>query len=293
VVPPHRPASRRNRLLTVDRDRTVAVAMVRDEEDVIESTVAHMLAEVDAVLVADNLSTDSTREKLELLAAGAEGRLVVVDDLEPGYHQSEKMTALAHRARIELAAEWVVPFDADEWWYSPFGRIADVLADVAPQWLVVPAPLFDHVATGEDDPHELDPVRRLRWRRRNRNPLPKVAARFRSDLVIAQGNHDAIFRGRGTYFDELLVVRHFPYRSVEQLVRKVRNGAAAYRAAGDSLPEAFGAHWRQWGDLLDAQGEEAIAELFRKWYYRANPLRPITIEDELQPPLLLDPAPGS
>ena len=47
----------------------VAVTMVRDEEDVIRSTVAHMLDEVDAVIVADNLSTDRTREILDDLLA--------------------------------------------------------------------------------------------------------------------------------------------------------------------------------------------------------------------------------
>lgn len=274
--------------------RTIAVAMVRDEEDVIGSTVAHMLDEVDAVIVADNLSTDGTRDILEDMArAFGPDRLRVVNDPDPRYMQSEKMTALALRARLDLSAEWVLPFDADEWHYSPFGRIADVLADVAPQWLVIPAPLFDHVATGKDDPTELDPIRRLLWRRRDRNPLPKVAARWREDLVIAQGNHDAIYRGRGTYFDELLVVRHFPYRSPEQLIRKVRNGAAAYAAAGDALPQSFGAHWRQWGGILEAHGEEAIEELFRKWYFRVRPDRAHTIEDEEQPPLIRDPAPGS
>lgn len=263
--------------------------MVRDEEDVIGATVAHMLEQVDAVIVADNLSTDRTREILDELAAG-DPRLVVVDDLDPAYRQSEKMTALGRRARLELGAEWVVPFDADEWWYSPFGRIADVLDDVAPQWLVIPAPLFDHVATGED-PDVADPIARLGWRRLDRAPLPKVAARWREDLVIAQGNHDAHYTGRATRFDELLVVRHFPYRSVEQLVRKVRNGAAAYRAAGDSLPASFGAHWRQWGELLEQRGEEAIAELFRTWYYRPDPRIEHRIGDELQPALLFDPAP--
>lgn len=273
--------------------RTVAVAMVRDEADVIRSTVAHMLDEVDAVIVADNLSGDETRSILDELAAGAGGRLLVVEDLDPAYRQSEKMTELARRARTELAAEWVIPFDADEWWYSPFGRMADVLAEVAPQWLIVPAPLFDHVASGWDDQLEADPIRRIQWRRRDRNPLPKVAARFRPDLVIEQGNHDASYRGRGTYFDELLVVRHFPYRSPAQLVRKVRNGSAAYKAAGDSVRADFGAHWRQWGEILEAEGEEAIAELFHTWYFRARPDRPHTIGDEQQPALLRDPAPGS
>lgn len=274
---------------------TVAVCMARDEADVIGSTVAHMLAEVDAVIVADNLSTDGTRDLLEDLArAAGHDRLRVVPDPEPAYRQSEKMTALALRARLEFGADWIVPFDADEVWYSPFGKIRDVLADVAPQWLITPAPLFDHVATAEDDALELDPVRRLGFRRRDRNPLPKVAARWRDDLVIEQGNHGANYSGRGTVFDELLVVRHFPYRSIEQIVRKVRNGAAAYAAGGTSIPEHFGAHWRQWGAILEQQGEEAIAELFRTWYWRDDPRGPlITPDGERQPSLIFDPAPVS
>jgi glycosyltransferase involved in cell wall biosynthesis len=272
---------------------TIAVTMVRDEADVIAATVSHMLAEVDAVIVADNLSHDETRPILDELEREHGDRLRIVDDYDPAYRQSEKMTALALRARLELGAEWIVPFDADEWWYSPFGRIADVLADVAPQWLITPAPLYDHVATAED-PDEVDPVRRLGFRRRAANPLPKVACRWRDDLRICQGNHDAEYRGRGTRFDELLVVRHFPYRSVAQLVQKVRNGAAAYTAAGESVPPTFGAHWRQWGALLETVGETALAEIFHAWYWREQPRA--TYRDpsgEVQPALIYDPAPGS
>lgn len=98
---------------------TVAVCMARDEADVIGSTVAHMLAQVDAVIVADNLSTDRTREILDEMASAHPGRLVVVEDPDPAYRQSEKMTALALRARLDFGAEWIVPFDADEVWYSP------------------------------------------------------------------------------------------------------------------------------------------------------------------------------
>ena len=84
---------------------TVAVCMARDEADVIGSTVAHMLAQVDAVIVADNLSTDRTREILDQLAGGSSGRLVVVEDPDPAYRQSEKMTALALRARLDFGAK--------------------------------------------------------------------------------------------------------------------------------------------------------------------------------------------
>ena len=125
-------------------------------------------------------------------------------------------------------------------------------------------------------------------------PHARVAARWREDLSIDQGNHGATYSGRGTVFDELLVIRHFPYRSPAQVIRKVRNGAAAYAAGGSSIPEAFGAHWRQWGRILDERGEEAIAELFHTWYWRDVPRAPIELPDgERQPALLFDPAPIS
>ena len=95
--------------------------MVKDEADIVAATVAHMCGQVDAVIVADNNSTDGTRDILDGLP------VTVVDDPDPAYYQSRKMTALAGRARVEFDATWVIPFDADEWWYSPHGRIADVL----------------------------------------------------------------------------------------------------------------------------------------------------------------------
>lgn len=271
----------------------VAVMMVRDEEDIVGTTVRHLLEHVDAVVVADNLSTDSTPEILDDLVIEVGHRLLVKPDPDPAYRQSAKMSALAEIAHRVYGAQWIVPVDADEIWYSPFAhRMADVLADVPARWHVVPANLFDHVATGIDDADLVDPVRRLQWRRRAPAPLPKVACRWRPDLVVEQGNHGAHYdEFEPARFDPVLVVRHFPYRSPEQFLRKVRNGAAAYRAAGDSAAPNHGTHWRQWGDILDQHGPEAVVEIFHRWYYRGNPRQNVTIETERQDPLLHDPAP--
>lgn len=266
--------------------RVVAVTMVKDEVDIVARTVAHMATQVDAIIVADNMSTDGTREVLEDLAQDI--NLTIVDDNEVGYHQSRKMTELALQARLNHHADWIVPFDADEWWYSPFGTIKEAIGELPSQWLVMEAALYDHVATGRDtdDP---DPVARLGWRRVAPAPMPKVACRWREDLVIEMGNHAARYVGGATKFDSQLVIRHFPYRSVEQLIRKIRNGAAAYAAT--ELDPTYGAHWRQWGEALDDpnRGIEWIERLFHVWYYRQEPEIPITIEDEVHPPLIFDP----
>lgn len=229
-----------------------AVCMVKDEADIVEVTVGHMTRQVDYVLVADNGSTDGTRDILEGL--GVE----VIDDPEPGYFQSRKMTALALQAAA-AGAEWVVPFDADEFWAVKEGRIADVLSELPPEAKVAEAGVLDHVAT---DGPGLSP-----WRRAEVLPLRKVACRPHPDLKIAQGNHHAIYRGdpHPLTVTGLLEIRHWPHRSPEQMIRKARNGAAAYAAT--NLNESYGAHWRQWGTLTDEQ----LREVFFEHYHSADP----------------------
>jgi len=245
----------------------VAIAMVRDEADIIASTVGRMLEQVDHVIVADNASTDGTRDILTEL--GVE----IVDDPEVGYYQARKMTALAARA-AQLGATWVVPFDADEVWYSPFGRIADVLG-ARPEALAATAELYDHLATG-DDPEGADPVVRMGWRLREASGLAKVACRPVVAATIHQGNHGVDY-GPTLTLPGLLVVRHYPYRSAAQMIRKARNGAAAYAAT--DLPEDAGKHWRDYGRLSDDQ----IREAFDTWFHFEAP--------ESAENMILDPCP--
>jgi glycosyltransferase involved in cell wall biosynthesis len=233
--------------------------MVKDEADIIEATVRHMLTQVDSVVVADNGSTDGTRDILASLP------VVLLDDLDPAYYQSAKMTELARKV---ADGDWVVPFDADEVPYSIHGRLADVLGALPPFCMVAEAEVYDHVPTAVDPP-EPNPVARMRWRRPTRLPLPKIACRARPDLVIATGNHGAAYDSPGLTYRDVFTVRHFPYRSAEQFVRKARNGARAY--ALTDLPESAGAHWRGYGRILEEQGEEALASVFREWFWSADP----------------------
>ena len=251
------------------------VSMVKDEADVLPDTLAAMAAEVDFLVVADNGSTDGTRELLHQMAERLP--LLVHDDTEPAYYQSRKMSALAALAR-KFGAEWVVPFDADERWYvATGGTVADWLRGMAEPTAVVRAELYDHVPTGVD-PNGA-PLVRMGWRRRAPGELPKVAVRVALPAVIAQGNHGV------SYPAEVaggLVVRHFPYRSPEQFVRKVRNGAAAYAAT--DLPDDEGAHWRQYGEILATRGEGVLVEeVYRRWFFYDDPRG--------NPELIYDPCP--
>ncbi|OHV42188.1 hypothetical protein BBK14_11240 [Parafrankia soli] len=250
----------------------VGIAMVRDEADIIAGTIRHMDSEVDHLLVADNGSTDGTREILADLARNLP--LTVVDDPDPAYYQSAKMSALARQGADELGARWIVPFDADELWYSPAGRIADVLTASRRPYAV--ADLYNHLATALDEPGD-DPFRTMVWRQAEPAPLHKVAFRWQPGAVIHQGNHGVTLPADGPTLEGALKVRHFPARSPEQFARKGRNGAAAYAAT--DLPEHEGAHWRAWGRLHAQGGDELLHDVFRQHWWYLSPLDAGIIHD--------------
>lgn len=241
---------------------TIAVGMVRDEADIIGAVIDRLRPEVDAIIVADNGSTDETRAVLE--ARDVE----LVDDPVRGYYQAQKMSELAAKA-ADAGADWVVPFDADEVWYSPHGRLADFLA-LIPQTIVV-APWLEHVCTPADGDSG-DPIVDRPYRRPLPHTLPKVAARARAPVSLVQGNHDAFYP---TPKVTGLEVRHFPYRSPEQLERKVRNGVQAADEAGH--PETVLSHWRGLLAEIEAVGAERV---FRRRVFVSK------IDD-----VLLDPCP--
>lgn len=260
--------------------------MVKDEADIIRETVGHMCNQVDFVYVADNGSTDGTYEILLEMAESPYSNLAVTRDDEVAYYQSRKMTDLARTmvgSPVAPRASWIVPFDADEIWYAREGTLRECLRQLPVEAHMASAPIFDHVATAQDP--EAPFPENLPYRRREPGALHKVAVAARPGLTIHQGNHGASFEGVDFPFvvEGQLQIHHYPYRSVEQFIRKVRNGAAAYAAT--SLPPDAGAHWRAYGALTDAELEAH----FRTWFWRERPDEPLLIGEEFQKSLVSDP----
>jgi hypothetical protein len=252
------------------------VAMMLDEVDVAEGVCRHMADEVDELIVADNGSTDGTREVLDRLAR--ELPLTVVDDPVPAYLQLAKMSALADRAHAE-GAEWVVPFDADELWISRAGRLREVLPGLP--YPITHASLINHLRTrlDRDDP---DPFRSMVWRQPEPQKLGKVAVRWQIGARLHQGNHGVDLPTGEVGGLQVLEIHHFPVRSAAHLIRKAQNGSAAYRAAAEvwpDMPADWGRHWKAWGALLEAHGPEALREAYTAHWWYGSPVDAGLVED--------------
>lgn len=99
--------------------------MVRNEADIIRVNVLHHLSlGLDCLLIVDNGSTDGTDRELQRLSR--DRRVRWHRDDSP-YRQSEIITGLARDA-FRSGADWVLPLDADEFWWAPHGKFTDVLA---------------------------------------------------------------------------------------------------------------------------------------------------------------------
>lgn len=220
-----------------------AVTMVKDEADIIERTVRHLIAQgIDGVLVADNGSTDDTLAILERLAS--ELPVFIARDREPAYYQAVKMTLLADWAR-QAGAQWVIPFDADELWFAPEGTLKTWLgcqdADV------VGAQLYNLFPSNLAGGWALD---------RQPHLHPKVAFRAHPEARLSTGNHSVERPGK---LAAGLAIVHIPWRSYDQFARKVRNGAKAL-ALTDLAPDV-GGHWRATGSLPDEALQALWADL--------------------------------
>jgi hypothetical protein len=238
-----------------------AISMVRNEADVVQLSVLHHLAiGCDNVLVADNGSSDGTVAILRRLARVYPVRWTRVDG---PYRQSETMTELAREAAHD-GADWIVPFDADEFWWPRGGSLRDALDQRPGDALRARVVNF----VQQRSQHRSSPSAILRMTCRA-SPVgtveagrelveaeeigfveivypPKHLARASPTLEIAVGNHGVSGLSGSVEETRDILCLHAPLRSKEGLIAKA---AWASRARYQYPDPGTNWHIKRWGIL--------------------------------------------
>jgi hypothetical protein len=213
--------------------RLVMTLVVRDEADVVDAQIAyHLDAGVDFVIATDHDSRDGTTDILESYAR--EGLLVRIAE-RGEMRDSAWRTRMAQLAALRHGADWIINTDADEFWLPRGRTLKDALGAVPDGFGVVWALTRHFVPRPGDGSFAERMVARVSSPAAINDPTspyrPHAKAAHRADprILVSFGSH--------TVFSSTLRplpnwhpadVFHFPFRTMEQYVRK-----GVRRAHGD------------------------------------------------------------
>ena len=252
------------------------VMMVRNEADILRINVLHHLDQgVDYFLVVDNGSWDGTDGVLQKMSRN--GRVGWIRDPGP-YHQSEITTELAREA-FQRGADWVVPIDADEFWWAPGGNFRKVLEESAAGALEVEVVNFIqrraqtqmspdallHMTRRAPDP--VGPVEQAQELFESRKhafvelmPYPKWISRATASTEIAMGDHSVKGVPEPREKTDEIICLHAPLRARSTWFEKAVDQGTRVREL-DLTPTDW---WqaRRWYELA------TLGELEPEW--RAN-----------------------
>jgi predicted O-methyltransferase YrrM len=234
------------------------VCMVRNEAKRADDMMRHLCALFDRVVVIDHLSTDGTAQIVARHDGHADTEVVLLKGTDPGYHQSEYMTAVARRLIDESRSDWLFFLDFDE--ILPFRTRAELLQALVPlggadvihsHWYNL-ALENGHVDTLQGASATIGPTV---------SPYTKVALNVRDlksrDIKIDQGNHAVFLDGSDTPYigERAFGLFHVPVSGADQFRAKLEQGVRAYEEiSGDTSTQ--GTHWRE----LNAQADRLTGD---------------------------------
>jgi hypothetical protein len=238
--------------------------MMKDEEDVADFVLYHLASQgIDGIIVADNMSKDSTHEKLQEAKNNLDIEVIIIEDKEIAYTQSQKMTKLGHLA-AERGATWILPFDADELWFGVDATLKQVLTKAdANKKISAKANYWNHRITHRDNSG--NPFLGMCYREKEFTGFHKVIYKYNKNVLLSNGNHFIVPADPNPFLG--VVMRHFPLRSEEQFVKKISNGYHACKALPIGHDLYNGAGWSPYFPTYEAEGIEGLKRVYRESYF--------------------------
>jgi hypothetical protein len=203
--------------------RLIMTLLVRNEIDIIRENIEfHLRRGVDFVIATDNGSSDGTREALVEFARA--GVLCLLDEAGDDFDQARWVMKMAHLARDEYGADWIINADADEFWLPASGHLKSELSDADVLTCYPRHLFFAHDASGParfvDIVHRVrQPVAQPPLTDPLTDPLPvpfyyldlgpKVICRAQGLVAVHQGNHDAVFAGQRREGSANIAIYHY------------------------------------------------------------------------------------
>lgn len=243
--------------------RLVMTILVKDESDIIEANIrTHARLGVDAFVVMDNNSSDGTSEILKKLQH--EFEIIVIE--EKGlYNQAKWMMRLAHIAKKELKADWVISNDADEFWI-PQNELS-LKENLAFKGSVLTSQrynmlLHEGIKHWSESCYRVEnPIYYAKEKQLNSEKLsivltkigPKTIINPHGLLWLRGGNHKALHIANlkdyfSSGYDKIkrfndISVFHYPIRSYEQFERNIKNRKNLLES-GEKV--SMGPHYKRW-----------------------------------------------
>ncbi len=242
--------------------KLVAVTRVLNEEDIIEPLIRHHAALVDHHIILDNGSDDRTISILHALIK--EGmQLSLLQNVSVIFSETQFNTYLYRLAVDQLAADWVLFLDADEFIDQRGSESLRVfLASVPAEHASVGLDLINYDAPSQNTQYELNVVKK--FVRRGRAPINAWKVFVRGDIgadrvTVDAGNHhmsiDGVYQPPMKQTD--LRLAHYPTRSPFHWAGKAVTGRLKVLAAGQlELRQNRALHYVDFVELLqrDAHG---------------------------------------
>ena len=214
--------------------KIVAVSNLFNEADILPAILANLEYQgVDEIFTTDSMSTDGTRA----LVKGCPIPNTMIDAPGPYHHQEKMMNLVATMGR-EAGADWILPFDGDEFWDSALHpTIRETLegCDVP----VIAATCYQYFDTTRREPEP--------------KPYPKVCFKPLGGFHLAMGSHWVHMDWyTGPTATGHLNVREVQFRGFDHFKWKVHQRNDAFPP---EVPGGSGAHVRKWAAMSDEELE--------------------------------------